>query len=66
MDYDRDEGGNLKPDQWVTQWERDGLLREKKLELKLLGLGAIQNKWGSIRVMVDDGRVRWLGYVGGG
>lgn len=35
--------------------ERDGLLREEKLELKLLGLGAIQHKWGSIRIIVDDG-----------
>lgn len=61
MVYDRDRGGNLKPVQWVMLWERDGLLREKKLELKLLGLGAIQNKWGSIRVMVDDGRGEMAG-----
>lgn len=31
------------------------LLREEKLELKLSGLGAIWSKWGSIRIMVDDG-----------
>lgn len=35
-------------------WERDGLLGEKKLELRLSGLGAIHNKWGSIRIMFDD------------
>ena len=38
-----------------TVWERDGLLREEKLELKLSGLGGIRNKCGSIRTVVDDG-----------
>lgn len=27
----------------------------EKLELKLSGLGAIRSKWGSIRIMADDG-----------
>lgn len=43
-------------------WERDGLLGEKKLELKLSGLGAIHNKWGSIRIMfLMMTGVKWLG-----
>lgn len=63
MACDRDRGGNLRPVQWVTLWERDGLLSEEKLELKLLGLRAIRNKWGSIRVMVDDDRGEMAGVM---
>lgn len=55
MVYDRDRVGNSKPAQQVKLWERDGLLWEGELELKLSGLGAIQSKWGSIRIIVDDG-----------
>lgn len=40
-----DGGGNLKPAGHAA-WETDGWLGEEKLELKLLGLGAILQKWG--------------------
>lgn len=39
--------------------------RGEKSELKLSGLGAIRSKWGSIRMMVDEGMAKCSGVRAG-